>query len=101
MNCIIWVIINVDLPLLCKDDRETPVPPDYYGAGDEAYAQSKMAMNRCAIGLTTVMPETTFILTSPGMVRTNITRYIAEGWASSIISESNFFRLFRPFNVFC
>ena len=56
-----------DLPLLGKSPE---CPPDYVPSkGVTAYAQSKMAMNRCAIALTSEMPETDFILTSPGMVR--------------------------------
>ena len=72
-----------DLPLLSKEPDEIP-REDW----KDLYPQSKMAMNRCAIGLTTVMPETTFILTSPGMCRTNLTRYIAaEGWGSKLLGE--------------
>ena len=47
-----------------------------------------MAMNRCAVGLTTIMPDTTFIVTSPGMVRTNLSRnYAARSWTNTILGE--------------
>ena len=47
-----------------------------------------MAMNRCAVGLTTVMPETTFIVTSPGMVRTNLSRnFAARSWTNTILGK--------------
>ena len=61
---------NGELPLLSKSPEE---PSDFVSSkGVIAYAQSKMAMNRCAIGLTSQMPETDFILTSPGVVRYTI-----------------------------
>ena len=58
---------DTSLPLLSKD----PSCPDDYitSKGVTAYAQSKMAMNMCALGLTSQLPYTDFILTSPGMVR--------------------------------
>ena len=58
---------NAELPLLSKSPEE---PADFVSTkGVSAYAQSKMAMNRTAIGLTSEMPDTDFILTSPGVVR--------------------------------
>jgi len=77
---------NGELPLLSKSPEE---PSDYVSSkGVIAYAQSKMAMNRCAIGLTSQMPETDFILTSPGVVRTNLTRYMADRsyWMSFLVT---------------
>jgi len=73
-----------DVPLLCKG----PECPDYYEVdnGMQAYAQSKMVMNRCALGLTTIMPDTTFIVTSPGMVRTNLSRnFAARSWTNTFL----------------
>lgn len=76
---------DTSLPLLSKD----PSCPDDYitSKGVTAYAQSKMAMNMCALGLTSQLPYTDFILTSPGMVRTNLTRYISNRsyWMSFMV----------------
>ncbi len=36
-----------------------------------------MAMNRCAIALTAAMPDINFVLTSPGVVRTDLARHMA------------------------
>ena len=45
-----------------------------------------MVMNRCALGLTTIMPDTTFIVTSPGMVRTNLSRnFAARSWTNTFL----------------
>lgn len=63
------------LPLLCPNPEK---PDDYEKSGGvTAYAESKMAMNRCAIALTAAMPEVSFILTSPGVVRTDLSRNMA------------------------
>jgi len=74
------------LPLLAKNPGQ---PADFDSSkGVVAYAQSKMAMNRCALALTAEMPETEFILTSPGVVRTNLTRYMADRsfWMSFMVA---------------
>ena len=63
------------LPYLCRNPVQTA---DYEKSGGvSAYSQSKMAMNRCAIALTAAMPEISFVLTSPGVVRTDLARHMS------------------------
>ncbi|CBY08603.1 unnamed protein product [Oikopleura dioica] len=63
------------LPYLSRNPDKTP---DYEKSGGvSAYSQSKMAMNRCAIALTAAMPDINFVLTSPGVVRTDLARHMA------------------------
>ena len=69
-NCLI-----LSLPYLSRNPVQTA---DYEKSGGvSAYSQSKMAMNRCAIALTAAMPEINFVLTSPGVVRTDLARHMS------------------------